>query len=405
MQKYKELATKLFENRNKNFSVFAQTSNTLQMVEDLSPKSYYETYFTLYQGSKLFALLSQVATAVSSYTFFAALLAIKVSSEYLPFVVCFVLILIEVLKYLTLKAALKSFFALPPTRNYVLLGFALILSAISIYASIQGSANLAIDNTKIENQTAKYNSDILAVKNEIQGITNRNSWQGKVYLPKDEKALLHQKEAKITALETEKQNALRSISDTQNRQVIQFQFGFAFFDLLFILCSLYGFYFSRCVVLEEKANQLNTNTPTVTPLAPVTPITNQISHDVTSQENEIPNSPRGNPIGFTFSNLNKKVVPKTEPNKVATEKDETTNVETSKVSELTPVVNTANVVDNLGNGNKVCEHCGKIYTYKIHNQKYCKTACRIAAWEAKNQRILKFKNKKGNVSYKQTSLF
>jgi hypothetical protein len=391
MQKYKELATKLFANRNKNFSVFAQTSNTLQMVEDLSPKSYYETYFALYQGSKLFALLSQIATALSSYTFFAALLAIKISSDYLPFVVCFVLLLIEVLKYLTLKTALKSFFALPPTKNYVLLVFAFILSAISIYASIQGSANLAIDSSKIDNETAKYNSDILAVKNEIQGITNRNSWKGKVYLPKKEKELLYQKEAKITALETEKQNALRVMHDTQAKQATQFQFGFAFFDLLFILCSLYGFHFSRCVVLEEKANQLDTSTPvSVKPIAPVTPVTNQISHDVTSQENEIPNSTRGNPIGFTFSNLNKKVTPK---------------VETTNVAELTPVVNTASVENNLGNGNKVCEHCQKVYTYKIHNQKYCKTACRIAAWEDKHKRLLKFKTKKGTAIYKQTSLF
>jgi ribosomal protein S27AE len=384
MQKYKELATKLFENRNKNFSVFAQTSNTLQMVEDLSPKSYYETYFTLYQGSKLFALLSQVATAVSSYTFFAALLAIKVSSEYLPFVVCFVLILIEILKYLTLKTALKSFFALPPTRNYVLLGFAVLLSAISIYASIQGSANLAIDNTKIESENAKYESDILAVKNEIQGITNRNSWKGKVYLPKDEKALLHQKEAKITALETEKQDALRSISDTQERQATQFQFGFAFFDLLFILCSLYGFHFSRCVVLEEKANQLDNSTPvSVTPLAPVT---NQISHDVASQDNEIPNSTRGNPIGFTFSNLNKKVVP-----------DE------NSINENHKELNTTYI--NHIHYNRKCLHCGNDFLHNHKKQKFCADKCRVAAWEQKTKRILKFKTKKGNVSYKQNTLF
>ncbi len=40
-------------------------------------------------------------------------------------------------------------------------------------------------------------------------------------------------------------------------------------------------------------------------------------------------------------------------------------------------------------GNKICLHCGAVYEYKIHNQKYCSEKCRVEAWQQKTGKMLK----------------
>ena len=140
MQNYKNLAKNLFAKKKNNFADFAQTTNTLGFVAQLQPKTYYETYKELYFGAKFFAVLAQIATAISSYSFFADLFAAKITNEYaLIFCVCVVLIIIEVMKFLTLNKALLGLFGLPAKPNYVLLAFALVISLCSIYASVINS--------------------------------------------------------------------------------------------------------------------------------------------------------------------------------------------------------------------------------------------------------------------------
>lgn len=46
----------------------------------------------------------------------------------------------------------------------------------------------------------------------------------------------------------------------------------------------------------------------------------------------------------------------------------------------------------LNGKERICEHCGSEYIYRIHNQKYCTEGCRIAAWEARTGK--KFKKPK-----------
>jgi hypothetical protein len=43
----------------------------------------------------------------------------------------------------------------------------------------------------------------------------------------------------------------------------------------------------------------------------------------------------------------------------------------------------------LKEGNRVCLHCGSVYEYKIHNQKYCTEKCRVEAWQQKTGKVLK----------------
>lgn len=50
--------------------------------------------------------------------------------------------------------------------------------------------------------------------------------------------------------------------------------------------------------------------------------------------------------------------------------------------------------ENVGDGNRICKNCNKVYTYRHRNQKYCSDECRIEAWEKRTGRKLK-KGKKG----------
>jgi hypothetical protein len=43
----------------------------------------------------------------------------------------------------------------------------------------------------------------------------------------------------------------------------------------------------------------------------------------------------------------------------------------------------------LGNGNRICLHCGAAYEYRIHNQKYCTEKCRVEAWQQKTGKALR----------------
>jgi hypothetical protein len=46
-------------------------------------------------------------------------------------------------------------------------------------------------------------------------------------------------------------------------------------------------------------------------------------------------------------------------------------------------------------GNKICLHCGTVYEYKIHNQKYCSEKCRVEAWQQKTGKTLRKSRKDG----------
>lgn len=43
----------------------------------------------------------------------------------------------------------------------------------------------------------------------------------------------------------------------------------------------------------------------------------------------------------------------------------------------------------IGEGNRICLHCGSAYEYRIHNQKYCTEKCRVEAWQQKTGKVLK----------------
>lgn len=394
MQIYKNLAKNLFANKKNNFADFAQTTNTLEFVEQLQPKTYYETYKELYFGAKCFAVLAQIATAISSYSFYAVLFTAKITNEYAQmFCVCAVLIFIETIKYLLLNKALLSIFSLPAKPNYVLLVLGLILSFCSIYASIVGGGNLGIDTAKVETVKSEFDSEIAFLRTEITDIQKRNTYKGNTYISGKDKKLLHQKETTLQGLQAKKDSELAKVHDLNETNANTFKIGFGLFDILFLLCTFYIWYFSKCVAIESLASDLLITIP----------IDNKIidsenknvgSQDVpNTQQNAIPN--QQNKIGFQydFTHLKNKSAADAQPNlDVKSENDVTHDVNTNAINgknDVTHDVKTSAINNKviLGNGNRICLHCQGIFTYKVHNHKYCGEDCRIAAWELRTGKI------------------
>ncbi len=397
MQNYKNLAKNLFANKKNNFADFAQTTNTLQFVEELQPKTYYETYKDLYFGAKVFAVLAQIVTAISSYSFFVDLFAPKITNEYaLIFCVCVVLVIIEIMKFITLNKALLGLFSLPAKPNYVLLSFALVLSICSIYASVIGGGNLGIDTQKVVTVKSEFDNEIATLRAEISDIQKRNSYKGNTYIVGKEKKLLHAKETTLQGLQAKKDNELTKVSEANEANANTFKIGFGLFDILFLFCTLYVWSFKKFVAIENLATELLITIPIDNKIIDSENVGSQdsINENTNTEKNAIPN--QHGKIGFMYDFTHLKTQ-NTKPLYDDTHKSEKVNEKAHEMYEKSDNENrketTANN-DNSNNGNRKCLHCGTGFIYNAKKQKYCSDTCRVAAWELKTKRVLQFKPKK-----------
>lgn len=363
------LVQNLAQNNNSSYKDFAAEQTQRQFVKELSQKSFFESYRALFYTALLFSFLAQVASAISSYSFFAALLQVKILNPYLLVsAVIGILVSVEIIKYTVVNKSFKELFALQPQHNTALFIIAFLVSSLSIYASITGGGNLGIDTTQPQLVSSAFDTEIAALRNDITGIQARNTWKGQTYLPTKEKSLLYAKETEIAALKAKKESALQAVTAQNETNKTQFQISFAAFELLFFVCTIFVWYYKRRSSVEFLAV-----TPDTIGTATVSTHTTADVNSTTPTVATTPQTPQPTPttrrIGFVFG----------------TKKSTTADV----ISTATP---------NVGNGNKVCLHCSKPYTYQIHNQKYCSETCRVAAWEQRNGKRLK----KRKVSAKNT---
>jgi hypothetical protein len=401
------LVEKLETTNNKAYKEFADQQTQRQFVRQLSQTSFYESYKLLFYTAFCISFVAQVASAISSYSYFEALLTLKITHPYLlAGAVTVLLAIIEVIKYTVVNKSFKELFALQPQQNTALFIIAFLVSSLSIYASVTGGGKLGTDTTQPQAVSKQFDTEIASLKNDITGIQARNTWKGQTYLPTKEKNLLYAKENEIAALKAKKESALQAVTAQNETNKTQFQIGFAAFELLFFVCTIFVWYYKRRSSVEFLAVtpdtittatvQLTTKTQTV--IAP--PPTEQGTTPSTTPTPPGPENPDTPPapskrIGFVFG---KKQPPTAD-----------VNTATPKVSSPTTTVSTSTTADvssttaSVGNGNKVCLHCNKVYTYQIHNQKYCSETCRVAAWEKRNGRRLK--KRKVPQSTKTSSLF
>ena len=393
------IVEKLENTNNHTYKEFAAQQAQRSFVKELSENSFFESYRALFYTAFCFAFLAQVASAISSYSFFETLLQAKILNPYLLVsAVIGILVSVEVIKYTVVNKSFKELFALQPKQNLPLFIIAFLVSSLSIYASITGGGNLGTDTTKPQTVSKQFDTEIAALKTDITGITNRNSWKGQVYLPTKEKNLVYAKETEIAALKAKKEAALQAVAAENAINSTQFKVGFAVFELLFFVCTVFVWYYKRRSSIEFLAATPATITRATVQLAPTNEQNTmvQVAPPPTEQGTTPNVTPTDTPppapskrIGFVFG---KKQAPTADVNTA------TPNVSSSTTADVS-----TGTTPTVGTGNKVCLHCKKTYTYSIHNQKYCSETCRVAAWEQRNGRRLK-KRKVPN-STKKATLF
>lgn len=383
----KNLAKTIHTQKKSVGNWFSQHSTAQEFMTTLSQKSYYENNSLLYYTTIFFALISQLATAISSYTFFADLLAIKVTPIILPFAVATLLILIEVLKYVSFNKGLEGVFALPQRINYALLVFATLLCVVSMYASITGGGNFGIDTQRITSTETKFDAEIATLRTEIAEIHKRNTWKNQTWLPKKEKALLYQKENQLAQAKTDKEKALNTVAQDNEIAATQYKFCFAFFDTLFILCTLYVWYFRKQVAIEAMVEQTTVNSYQGSVSSHQLPVnSNHVA--ATKQVLKPPhrNYLRNTPLIFE---VQKRGVKKNID-------DENRNNENRQEEELMSEIHDENRINEnrlsiIGVRN--CLQCQTEFVANHKKQKYCCDDCRKESWENKTHRPLILKKK------------
>jgi hypothetical protein len=348
-------------------------------VAELSAHSYFQTYRGLFFAALFFALVSQVASGLSSYTFYATLFQIKVSGILLVLTTVSVLALVEIGKYFLFHHVFADMFSLSGKKMaWGLLLVGLALSGLSMYASVVGGGNLGIDHARVTMAEDKFGSEIAQIRKEINEIQHRNTWKGQTWLPTKEKTLLHQKEAELARLKDQKTTTLLDIDQDNEKSKLTYQFGFGAFDLLFFLCLLFQYHYKKRCAVEYLANQTPVskvaNREETTPLPSPTP--SQGLEHLQGKSNSaplyVPNS--GQKIGFMFNHVPSK-------HEIRHTNTEETNYEQTQMKIEKDENRVISQIENvLHEGNRICEYCGKVYVYMHNKQKYCCDNCRKEAW-------------------------
>jgi hypothetical protein len=381
MQKnVKNLVKTIAEQKNTANTVFNHANTAQEFMTLLSQKSFYENYSLLYYAALFFALVSQLATAVSSYTFFFDLIAIKLPLWGAGGATILLLLLLEALKYVSFNKGLEGVFALPQRINYVLLVFAMLLCAASMYASIVGGGNFGIDTQRISTTETKFDTEIATLRTEIAAIHDRNTWKGNTYLGKKEKALVYQKEQELAKVKLNKENGLKSVAQDNEIAATQYKFGFAFFDALFILCTLYVWYFRKQVAIEAMVETQTTSPPT--------------PEGATFRPHNSVFAPpsRGGRLPKKDYLRNTPLIRDDYAKKVG---NENRNNENRQEEEILEKRHDENRIDENRQviGVRNCLQCQTEFVANHKKQKYCCDDCRKVAWENKTKRPLILKKK------------
>lgn len=320
-------------------------SRTVQSwADDLQHKGYYSDNIELYYFSISFSIVCQVLTIYSSFNFVYSF----VQNYYFT---SFVLVLVEVLKFVLFKSIFKAYFINPKNVNLLFLSIALLICALSIFASVTGAERIGNDKTQlitIENAMRSnalnvdnaFRSESETLKNSISDIKKRNTWQGNTYIVGKDKAILERAEMRLIQLSEDKRNALSKIETDKRNELskkenelsqngTRYKLAFAFFDLFFIALTYYIWYFKSRSVHEYKE----------------------------SEQLDFSNNVEVKPI-FKIEEK-----PKNELQKVAKIGFKTENV--------------------LNVGNRICGSCGKAFVYKTDHQKFCSSVCRMSNFKNK----------------------
>lgn len=259
-------------------------------------KDYFSSNRKLYKSSLVLAVICQIITAVSSYSFYDSAESFSLFGIVKPAIIVSLLFLLEIGKFTLSLYSLKDYFNKP---NYFLIGITSILVVWTMYTSIIGGGEIGIDKTKTikvsdsfdsnrEKTLNDYNKEIETIKKEydisindlrlaIKTINHRctdprtgNTW----IAPKSkERAIVNQKESELSnllskkektlndlrlkrdsnigSIDLSKSNSINKIELENQSSAIKFRIGFCIFDFMFVICSIFNYYYKYNSVLER----------------------------------------------------------------------------------------------------------------------------------------------------------
>lgn len=336
--------------------LFSKRQFEISAVEQLSPRSYYDTRKGMFYFCLVLAFACQAASAVSAYSFFEFALRVKLSGYYLIGCTVALLLLIELAKYYLFNNLFADIFRLSGTKpDFGIITVSLIVSGISVFASVHGGGILATDYGAEKAIEQRFDERKATIKNEIDAIIKRNTWKGSMWLSKEDKKLLKEKEAFLQAEREAEQAAQQQAREKNATNATIYRYGFAAFEVVFIIATLFVWLFRRKVAIESE-------TALPPRLVAADEVKQQPNPYLNGKHKEV------KPIGFSFK-----------WQKTALYNGERLDSERR----------TVNVVKE-----KQCEHCAKAFTKKHWNARYCSDACRITAWEKRTGKTFKPKGKK-----------
>lgn len=401
------------------FGLFHRRQVELAASRRLAAADFYSSYYSLFVFSLFLALLAQVASLVSAYGYFEAVLSVKLSGYTLYIAAGLAVILLEVAKYFVMNRVFADLFRLAGMRiPYGLAVIAVGISALSVWASIQGGGNMAVNPQAIEQAASPFAAEAAILRQEIADIKQRNTWKGKTWIAGADKKLLHQKEAQLAQVLTGRDQATAEAEAKEAINVQTYQYAFSGFELVFIICTLWVWYFRRRVAVEAESQYLTEKTtegreaqsqplpyeqPKATPrnigftfawqqanetsynetgkLNPTSPVHAQKFTNETGKSSHIPFIHAQKIANETGYNETGKLNPAS-PVHAQKFTNETGYNETGKeTATMTEVQNTTNQSGCNVFGLRTCKHCGQSFERNHKVQQYCCKSCKVAAWE------------------------
>lgn len=322
------------------FNAYQNQKSLIDYEKDLVNKSYYEAYRPLYFFCLGLAVVAQLLSIVSSYSYVFGLIAIKIQDTfYLSVVTLIVLIVIELAKYYFSDVTFRGFWSIDnQSKPYGFLAVTIVISFFSMYASIVGGGNFGVNVTATNKIDSLYKNEIAVLRNDIKDIKSRNTWKGSTYIVGAEKELLHKKESQILGLQEKHDQAITNQAKIDKANTTVMQYAFVIIEVCFILCTLFKWYYKYRSVIENKLNGFVTQ-----PIAPVTQRIPNVTQLVTDETQPV-TSATNNVASVLFENSLRNIVPDTR-------------------KEVTGLRN--------------CECCGKPFEAATMHHRFCGTACRV----------------------------
>jgi len=359
-------------------------------AEKLEPKTYASQAKPLFLLSKYFSVAYHFISyiiALIGITLFALQLDSIIYQILIIFLAFILLLVIEIAKGNSSNTVFSSV-ARQEQPNQLFLTILVITTIFSFVTSVWSAKEavyFASTDTKFTNIDSLQNSQIDSVNNLFstqisstessikasQNVLQSTKTNWKINTAQKD---LKESQTTLTNLLQSKEKALLSISkSTESKKGTTGEKGlfiaklaaviFLLFESLNLIAYWFIYQYYSNVLLE---NNLENN---VSDFAAGTGATANVTHDVLPN----PFAPNLSPtmerkIGFQFGNSSNRNECYKEPIQPKNEQKQ-----------------------DLGKGNKICKNCNKAYTYKIHNQKYCSSECRIDFWQKEKGKKLIFK--------------